>query len=140
MYTRKNHLPRAAMNHPQSHALGHPEIDAQHDDILAKLAALETLSRCPTPDAEALSNAYCDVFCALIEHFIYEERILALMPPSRQTLLHIEDHASLSGRLRELIVQAESADPALSCKLLHDLLAQWLQTHLSGFDKQFAPE
>ena len=128
------------MNNPQSHALGHPEIDAQHDDILAKLASLETLSRSQNPDAETLSNAYCDVFCALIEHFIYEERMLALMPPSRQTLLHIEEHASLSGRLRELIVQAENADPAKSCQMLHDLLADWLQNHLSGFDRQFAAE
>ncbi len=120
-------------------ALGLPEVDAQHKEILNALRDLQLQLRDQVSDEEItekllLINQY------RVEHFRTEEK---LMEPYKDQLTayaeHVAAHRNFANGIDEFLLRFASEGTAIA-EELYEYLGRWLHKHIIGLDKQMGEE
>lgn len=136
---------------------GHPEIDAQHQHLVALVDRLEGIcqlvreqqercSRCPASHVSAcsarLEDLLADLLGFMFDHFSYEEKLMRLLPSTPDCVAHVEEHqyahAEISRLLSELIVRLGRDEPKSAARQLKEILGLWLGGHHEAFDQKLA--
>ncbi len=125
---------------------GHEEWDRQHHQLHGLLARLQALTANPAQiDSEAGRHALLDIvgetLAVMVEHFRWEEALMASLPINALTeahcIFHREEHDSIAERMGELAERADQASVRESSDSLAALLGEWLTNHIRGYDQPF---
>lgn len=136
---------------------GHPEIDAQHDRLLALTTKLGSV--CAKPDQAGNPCAMCleesrlectnrlaDLIGALLgfmmEHFSYEEALMRQLPPScrKHVEAHQLAHAEISHRLSDLTKGLDRDNPHHCSLSLQHIIEAWMGNHTIHLDGPLTAE
>gem|GEM_PF-4878333 len=71
------------------------------------------------------------------DHFRSEEQLMVLLPPE-DAEAHKQEHADLSAKLVELLIQRPSALVSVKPSELSWFFRQWLVDHIQGWDVPLA--
>lgn len=136
---------------------GNPAIDEQHDK-LAQLAngltevcemQRQTGQFCRQchPEhqgvcAKRLSLLIGDLLGVMLDHFVYEEKLMRLLPDTAVCRDHIDSHqfahAEISRLLSNLTAQMDRENPRQSAIHLGNILSAWLGNHAITHDSTLA--
>lgn len=137
---------------------GHPEIDAQHDELLVLTTRLGQVCADPEADRECaicpdgnrdacvgrLVSLIGDLLGFMVKHFAYEEALMRLLPPTPVCRRHVESHqmahAEISQRLSELTRSLDSVDPYECSLRLGRVIEAWMGNHATHLDLPLASE
>lgn len=148
------------MNPPHSpiQKTGHPEIDAQHDELVELTARLGQIcvdpeaarecAACPDANRDAcvgrLASLIGDLLGFMVRHFAYEEALMRLLPPTPVCRRHVEAHqiahAEISERLSELTRNLDTVNPYDCAQRLSRIIEAWMGNHTAHLDRPLAAE
>jgi len=117
-------------------ATGHPEIDAQHQELFLKVAALHTAMR-EGKGRQLIGELFEFLAAYTAEHFTSEEGIMrqAGYPELSQ---HQRLHRELLSQVGAVKRRFDAGEP-LKTMEVSDFLADWLTTHILGDDHAYVP-
>jgi len=132
---------------------GHPGIDKQHEHLaqmVQNLGALceqrrKTGQPCVSCKPECLSlckdrlaDLITDLLGFMFEHFVYEEKLMRLLPDTEECANHIDGHtkahADISQQLSQLTANLDKIDPRQSSMRLQKIISGWLGQHSVRYD------
>lgn len=120
---------------------GHPEIDRQHSVLFA---LVERARRCTIqPQTSCLSVAQrrelhsivADLAKYIIEHFAYEEHLMAATAYT-DTKRHLASHRAIHAHVVQVIEAFNAGQDATS--LISTMLDAWLHHHIGSIDQDLA--
>jgi len=121
------------------YAIGHVEIDRQHQKIIAILNQLyDLLGRQPAPpsETEQLFDRLADYVST---HFAYEEELLlGVGYPADDLAEHKQTHNRLLAKVQRIAAAQRDGDATALAELLPFLYGNWLIEHICGTDRLYA--
>lgn len=136
---------------------GHPEIDRQHDRLTQLVDGLNLVCEtkretggsclhCPKEHHpvcnDRLAQLISDLLCFILEHFAYEEKLMRILPDTKECREHIEQHqyahAEISRLLSNLTAELDRSNPIQSAQHLQNILVAWLGKHAAIQDVPLA--
>ncbi|MBN1337388.1 MAG: bacteriohemerythrin [Deltaproteobacteria bacterium] len=117
--------------------LGEPEIDAQHREIVRRIAALSEQVR--RGGGSALASMFDYLADYARDHFTLERRLMERCAYPHTTA-HLREHALFTRRFGTLRHEFETGglDPCLLGFRLQVFLVDWLVHHIAGTDRRLA--
>lgn len=116
---------------------GLPEVDQQHNQLVALTNRLSEVSR---DDPEALEAAFRQLQDYVVQHFSLEERLMDEARISPEHIrYHKHAHALFVARVGELW-QARNADAGKTLEELLAFLTSWILQHILQTDRKMAQE
>jgi len=136
---------------------GHPAIDKQHQHLAELVKSLDSV--CETRQqtgapcrncvsehtsvcSDRLANLISELLGFMLDHFMYEEKLMRLLPDTGECRTHIEGHmyahAEISRLLSQLTTDLARTDPMKSSLRLQNILNGWLGQHAVGFDTKLS--
>jgi len=136
---------------------GNPAIDEQHDRLAIMAESLgevcemqrQTGQFCRQCQPEhqrtcenRLSLLIADLLGFMLDHFVYEEKLMRLLPDTEVCRDHIDNHqyahAEISRLLSNLTAQMDGENPRQSAIHLGNILRAWLGHHAATHDSTLA--
>lgn len=112
-------------------AIGLPEVDHEHRDLIATINALHARLGPAAPAGEVV-GALGDIHSAIAAHFALEERSMAQLGyPALPA--HKADHERLLDEILDILEDVVAAD-AYSAGALSSALADWFGLHFRSHD------
>ena len=125
------------------YAIGHPVIDAQHQEIIHIMNDLhEAIQNSAIGDVvEVRIEEIFDRLAAYVEtHFACEEALMEKSGyPTKDLLEHRRTHDHLLTETQRIAMSYASGDHQALEELLPFLFGDWLINHICGVDRKFAP-
>lgn len=116
-------------------AVGHPEIDAQHQKLIDLVNRLhDAMSKGKGKDA--LGQILVELEDYTKYHFGIEEALMAKHVYSG-TLAHKQKHKELIGQLAALMAEYKKGKLTVTMETM-DFLKSWLTDHIMGMDKKLS--
>lgn len=141
---------------PSHVVTGHTGIDAQHVRLALMVERLASICaqgktgnqcrQCPDEHQDhcgkGLAELLSDLIAFMLDHFIYEENLMLLLPDtedaSRHVMLHKHAHAEVSRHLSEVALNLQGKNPVDSALELQQVIGLWLGNHNQLFDTPLA--
>jgi hemerythrin-like metal-binding protein len=136
---------------------GHFAIDQQHDALAKMVEGLDTVceKRRQTGEycrqcsyehqrvcSDRLSHLISDLLGFMLDHFVYEEKLMRLLPDTEECRKHIDSHhyahAEISRLLSNLTAELDRENPSQSAIHLRHILMAWLGNHATTHDSSLA--
>lgn len=136
---------------------GHPVIDKQHHHLSELVQRLDSVcemrrqtgvacsacvSDCFSICSDRLANLISELLSFMLDHFVYEEKLMRLLPDTEECRNHIEGHmyahAEVSCLLSQLTTSLAEADPMQSSIRLRNIINGWLGQHAIRYDTKLS--
>lgn len=137
--------------------VGHPEIDKQHAQLQQIISGLEHVcaqqestgtpcTRCSPLSFQTcndrLARLISDLLGGMLDHFIYEEKLMRQLPDNAACRRHIDGHqqahAEISRLLSELTLHLDRGNPRQSSLQLLHIANAWMGGHSEHYDSALA--
>jgi hemerythrin len=126
----------ALWNWSPEYSVEEDSLDRQHQELFRMLNDLHDAMKEGT-GAQAAPGILKNLVQYVLEHFACEEALMA-QAGYPDLARHKAEHDKLTDELAQILQDFESGKVALSMKLLQ-FLRTWLQDHILGCDKKYAP-
>ena len=132
---------------------GHPAIDKQHQHLAQLVESLDSVCEirrktgtaclkcvpdCSSLCSDRLANLISELLSFMLDHFMYEEKLMRLLPDTEECRNHVEGHmyahAEISRLLSQLTANLARTDPMQSSLRLQNIVNGWLGQHAIRFD------
>lgn len=122
------------------YAIGHTEVDAQHQRIVAIMNRLYGLLTDEGCDRHAEAEHVFDELADYVStHFAYEEALmLRIGYPTEELAEHKRAHNRLLAKVQEIMTAHHGGDASALTRLLPFLYGDWLIEHICQEDKAYA--
>lgn len=115
-------------------AVGHPQIDQHHQQLVQMVAAVQELSEQESPDESEYLMLLVNLNDYIGHHFHLEEGVMrAVGFPELEA--HMENHIQLTEKASELVLSRDIRQIAQ----VAELLSAWLKHHILSEDMKLKP-
>lgn len=123
------------------YSVGHAEIDAQHQRLLAILNDLSSQLHGTDPPADRDAQAIFDRLAGYVtDHFAFEEQLMADSGyPHERLAAHVREHDFMLGKVQQFEQLFEDGDAGSLTQVMLFLYGDWLIHHICGTDRDYAP-
>ncbi|MBI5922113.1 MAG: hemerythrin family protein [Betaproteobacteria bacterium] len=127
-------------NWETKYAIGHAEVDSQHQDLIAVMNHLyELLTSAPRDVNSQAERIINELALHVSTHFAYEEDLMVRIGyPTEKIAQHAAIHNDMLAKVQSIVAAHRSGDARALEDLLPLLYGEWLIDHICEKDMDFS--